>query len=791
MPFPIEIHYDNRPGFRRPHLWIWYEGSPIPDKCEPRGEDSFGFVYDCSVEQPEFSFKFQEGEKRLGTARPWEGPCTDRCYRPLEQSADSIFPNKIWCRGNKAFVYRVEPRKPEHDSAETYLHKLRSETGFKPGIYVPETGGLSGLGANLLKDGRVLFGFYHPNAARVYLTGDFNDWQSPGHKQPDENKFIELKLYEGYFDLPNIWLVVVDQARVGEEYKFFVRGGGAPPEFQEGDVQEGDVVPGFRDYYCTDPYARRLRGDDNHSVVVDPTSFRWSDESWSTPERNELILYEMSVPVFTNGDAGIGIQERNQGKFKGVTERIGRGYFDRLGVTALSLMPVAEWSSEKGPEALGCYNPSLFFAIERDYGPPDDLRELVDTAHKRGLAVLLDQVFSHTSNDLNPLWKMILEHPDEGRDQKEGGLYFSGTTPWGNRVATEKPDVQNMLIDACKLFLEEYHVDGFRFDATYHHHDGYMDYRFLVRLAKELKAFKPDVLLVAENVPNQADLNRLDYAQWCVRYAQWCVQFRDKIKELLKEEHFDQRDHLERHYLGNIFYFSKRNHEHDPPKGVGNFADHTDNVVNYCYSHDENSIAQELNDNPEAKNRKGRLGLFATMVALGQPMIHMGQEFNNEKGEGVTLDWPRDLESDNFFLWASRLIRLRRRYPGLKLRGDDPKGEGQFEWILRPRVKPEREDENEVEKVIGWKSRPTQFDWDTLVVMLNFEKREVPVDVNFGIPGTWLQLADIDEVNDIPPEGTNSVQDPTALRTDSKGRVRGLKLPAWGGRIYKWEDSSR
>ena len=85
--------------------------------------------------------------------------------------------------------------------------------------------------------------------------------------------------------------------------------------------------------------------------------------------------------------------------------------------------------------------------------------------------MLLDQVFNHTDNDFNPLWQMILEHPSEDT-RGEGGLYFNGSTRWGNRIATEKDDVQNMLIDACQLWVREYHVDGFRFDAT---HSRWMD----------------------------------------------------------------------------------------------------------------------------------------------------------------------------------------------------------------------------------------------------------------------------------------------------------------------------
>jgi 1,4-alpha-glucan branching enzyme len=191
----------------------------------------------------------------------------------------------VWVRGDKAFVYHVEPKAPEGVSAETFLGQLRCNQG----IYVPGTGELSGLGANLLADGRVVFGLYHPNAARVYLIGGFNDWQHPEHPRPEPGKFIELRLYEGYFGVPNIWLVATDRATVRDEYKFFVQGGvpgGGTGRFQQ---------------YFTDPYARHLGADFgvNNAVVVDPASFGWSDQDWDTPEVDQLILYEMSVYGFT------------------------------------------------------------------------------------------------------------------------------------------------------------------------------------------------------------------------------------------------------------------------------------------------------------------------------------------------------------------------------------------------------------------------------------------------------------------------------------------------------------
>jgi hypothetical protein len=132
-----------------------------------------------------------------------------------------------------------------------------------------------------------------------------------------------------------------------------------------------------------------------------------------------------------------------------------------------------------------------------------------------------------------------------------------------------------------------------------------------------------------------------------------------------------------------------------------------------------------------------------------------------------------------------RLIRLRRRYPGLKLRGYNPAATGQFAWILGPWMAPNR---GGGRKVIGWRSRPNGFAHEALIVALNFEGSDVQVDLDLGISGTWVKLADIDRVNDIAPEGSNSPTDPTALRTDD-GTFAGFTLPNSSGFIYKWESA--
>lgn len=740
----FKVHYDNLAQFGSPFVAIQADGQDTIQEYSPAGQDSYGFTYEFQTDQIPFSVRFKDG---AGNTQAWEDESLRRVYNYPKKRGKKPTSAEVWARGSNAFLYAVETHKPEAESAAEFLQGLQ----FKLHTYIPESGGLAGLGANVLADGRVLFGFFHPTAARVYVTGDFNGWQHPGLPKYKQDQLIELKLYRGYFDVPNIWLAVVEGAQVGEEYKFFVQGG----------VAQGQRL-------TVDPYARRAGHDTeaNNAVIVDPSTYDWHDSDYKTPLMNDLILYELSVYGFTQGDNDI--SQEHQGKFAGIVDRMNAGYFRRVGASAISVMPVNEFSTPMGATALG-YNPSLYFAPERDFGSPDDYRAMVDAAHQHGLAVISDQVFNHTSNDFNPLWGLILEHPNEENDPAEGGLYFSGNTPWGNRVSTERDETRNLLIDVCKNMVVEYHVDGFRFDFT---HSSIMHHDFLNRLADKLQALKPGVILIAENMPNESDLNRQGFDG----YAQWSNDFHDGVKALLREGEFEGKQD-DPQDMGNIFYFSK-----------AIFAAHTNNVVNYVESHDEHSVAHEIEftpnlDSPAAKERKGRVGLFATMVALGQPMIYMGEEFNVDRPRNnVDLDWPGNLDEHGFFQWASRLMCLRKRYPGLRLSGYDPAADGQFTWIVGHWL----EGKGLGQKVIGWRSTPNDKPYDRIVVLLNFENHPVEVDLDFGMPGIWVRLASIDVVNDIAPEGTNSAQDETAIRT-SDGSFDNFVLPDSSGFIYKWE----
>lgn len=743
MRHTVRIHYDNKLDFADPVMWVWVsDGATLEKEVHPAGSDDFGVYFDLDYNRTTFKFKFKDG---TGKSAFWEDAKLERYY-------NIYLGAEIWAMADRHNVYHVRPAVPKENIKAYYeriKHLIPENNFYLPNTDVAGMGIPSMLGANLLKDGSILFGFFHPRAARVYLTGSFNGFQSPGHAAPDPSRFIEMELYRGFYYQPNIWLARLHPDPETDPtaiiYKFFVQGG----------------LGGVVEKYVTDPYTRVYADDFNYRncQVVDPTRFRWTDQNWKTPDVKDLILYELNVYGFTDNDPDI--PEDLQGTFKGVTHRIKKGYFNDLGITCIALMPTSEVPKKHG---LG-YEPCSYMAVEKDFGPPDDFREMINEAHNKGLAVIIDQVFNHTSNDFNPLWDLI----DDGSG--EGGFYFMGKTMWGNKVATGKDEVDNMLIDSCKLFIREYHVDGFRFDAT---HSFFLNHKLLHRAAHEIKTsgFKPDAIMIAENLPNEQDLNLDGYNG----FAQWSNAFHDKLKAVLREGRFEGADNTPEG-LGTAFYFSK-----------DSFAAHTNNVVNYIESHDENSVQFEVatggQQEQNVKNRKARLGLMATMAALGQPMIYMGQEFGVERERNrIDVQWIDNPATGAYFQWAKGIINLRRRYKGLRLHGYNPADAGEFSWMLAPWLD---ESKGGGRRVIGWRTFDAGDPHERMAVLFNFEPHDVKVDLDLHTPGYWVKLADVDKVNDIPPVGDNRPGVPDSIKTES-GWFGHYTLPAYSAFIYKYE----
>jgi maltooligosyltrehalose trehalohydrolase len=190
-----------------------------------------------------------------------------------------------------------------------------------------------------------------------------------------------------------------------------------------------------------DPVSRWLpKGVHGPTRVVDPAAFHWSDAGWRGLETADLVIYELHVGTFTPA-----------GTFDGAIERLPS--LRELGVTALELMPVAEFP---GGRNWG-YDGVSLYAVQSTYGGPNGLKRLVDAAHRAGLAVLLDVVYNH----LGP----------EGNYVGEYGPYFSDRyrTAWGPGFDLDGPDsdeVRRYLVDNAVYWVTEYHIDGLRLDAA-------------------------------------------------------------------------------------------------------------------------------------------------------------------------------------------------------------------------------------------------------------------------------------------------------------------------------------
>ena len=280
------------------------------------------------------------------------------------------------------------------------------------------------------------FNVWAPHASRVELVAD-------GRRAQLERGS------EGW------WSRSDDTARMGTRYGFSLNGGDPRPDPRSGSQPDG--VLGL-------------------SEVVDHQAHAWSDGGWRGVRLRGSILYELHVGTFTQ-----------DGTFDAVVDRL--PHLESLGVTAIELMPVAEFSGNRG----WGYDGVDLYAPHHAYGGPRGLKRLVDACHSAGLGVLLDVVYNH----LGPAGNFLAEF----------GPYFSKThqTGWGAALNFDGPgglEVRRYVIDNALTWLREYHFDGLRLDAVHAILDE-SAVHLLAQMADEVRALGAQLgrsmILVAES----------------------------------------------------------------------------------------------------------------------------------------------------------------------------------------------------------------------------------------------------------------------------------------------------
>jgi isoamylase len=211
------------------------------------------------------------------------------------------------------------------------------------------------------------------------------------------------------------------------------------------------------------------------SVVVDPTTYNWEGDAPLNRPPSRTIIYEMHVRGFTRHPSS-GVSEAKRGTFAGVIEKI--PYLQQLGITAVEFLPVFHFDAQDAPRGLvnyWGYSPVSFFAPHQTYssrqdplGPMNEFRDMVKALHRAGIEVILDVVFNHTAegNEDGPTLSFRgLENSAYYILEQDRSRYanYSGT---GNTLNADHPVVRRLIIDSLHYWVEQMHVDGFRFDLA-------------------------------------------------------------------------------------------------------------------------------------------------------------------------------------------------------------------------------------------------------------------------------------------------------------------------------------
>ncbi len=478
-----------------------------------------------------------------------------------------------------------------------------------------------GMGT-MLYSGGAAFRVWAPFASTVNVAGTFNAWS------PTANPFAS----EGN----GFWSVDVPGVKIGDEYQFVIRHGAQPLIWHK------------------NPYASEVVNSSGNAIVHDP-NFDWTGDDFTMPPWNELVIYEMHVGTFDDAP-GTG-----PGTFAEILPKL--PYLAGLGVNAIEIMPVAEYS---GDYSWG-YNPSQPFAVENELGGPQGLYQFVKAAHAQGIAVILDVVYNHFGNNDLDLWRF----DGWSNSDHNGGIYIYDNarahTVWGDsRPDYGRSEVRQYLRDNALFWLNKYRLDGLRFDSLVNirnrngsNNDPAGDlpdgWGLLQWINNEVRAAQPWKITVAEDLQDNEWITKDTGAGGAGFGSQWDAGFVHPIRQAIitandaDRDLMPVRDALYHRYNGDAFQ-----------------------RVVYTESHDEDAnghqrVPEEIwpgNAGSWYSKKRSTLGAALVLTAPGIPMIFQGQEFleSGYFSDQTPLDWSKLVTYAGIQTLYRDLIRLRRNW---------------------------------------------------------------------------------------------------------------------------------
>jgi glycosidase len=303
-------------------------------------------------------------------------------------------------------------------------------TGMRPGI-------------NYTGDNSACLVLYAPGKQNTYVIGDFNNWV------PNANYQMNITP-----DGKTFWLNVSNLTK-GVEYGFQYLVDGTiliPDPYTE------KVLDPWNDQYITSATYPNLKPYPNNKttglvsiIQTGQIPFNWQYTNFTPPAQNKLVIYELLVRDFTETH-----------NYQGLEAKL--DYLQKLGINTIELMPINEFD---GNSSWG-YNPALYFAPDKYYGPKNDLKTLIDDCHRRGIAIVLDMVLNHSFNN-SPFAQLYWDAANNRPAANNPWYNVVSPNPvyyWGNDFNHASPDTQALVDSVNSFWMKQYHVDGFRYDFS-------------------------------------------------------------------------------------------------------------------------------------------------------------------------------------------------------------------------------------------------------------------------------------------------------------------------------------
>jgi 1,4-alpha-glucan branching enzyme len=619
------------------------------------------------------------------------------------------------------------------------------------------------LGATITPTG-VAFRLWAPHAQQVFVLADgaLQGAENPEFVPSPDNAMVPLG--------DGSWGAFVAGLDDGAPYRFWVVGTGSTGLKRDPRARELSITPPYPDCDC---------------LVHDPSSYPWHDSGFRPPEFRDLILYQLHIGTYYAVDAQGQDKRRSVGKFLDLLDRV--DYLRHLGINGVQLLPIQEFPSatSEGYNGLDLYSPEMHYLVAGDgelsrylwkvnallaragqpsltleqmQPGPNQLRCVIDIFHLNGIAVLFDLVFNHAGPGFDDQCLRFLDRQPYGDDNRS--LYFTDQG-WvgGNVFAYWNEDVRQFLIDNAVQCLEEFHIDGIRYDEVTVI-DAHGGGRFCQDLTSTARFIRPDAIQIAEYWADDRAAAVRPVPAGLGFDAAWGDRLRNGIRNAIAQAESGSDALVDIGALADAFA---------TPDGFGDAW----RVVNCIENHDIvfdgrqpriPRLADPVNARSWYARSRSRLATGLLFAGRGIPQLFMGQEIledkpwnDNVQFHADLLIWWDGLQSDqamrDHLTFCRDLVHLRRAQPALR-----------SESLHVPT-------RNSLDRVIAIHRWIEGAGQDVLLVANLQEQPRFGYRIGFPSGGVWREVFNSDVYDDCP--------NPNAVGND--GQVTAQDGFSWDG----------